>query len=308
VKVFDKTPLPDELLGKVGYVQGDVREYDELERELSDTNLLIHTAIIQIPLINEKKRLGYQVNYAGTENICRLVDETPSIKGMILIGSWHTMGEVGLQGTIDEEFGFRPDKVEERAKLYVLSKIAQESIVRFYDSMSDKIYCVIRSGTILGEGMPEKTAVSIFINNALSGKPLTPFRHSLYRPMLYVAVEDVCLATQCIAEKILTYDTDQRTGSPERIVNIYYPKPITILDVARIVSGAVVKYSAEKITPRIEICCTGSPILFDELSTRQITVDTTRVERLLSPVRLKNPKEVIEGLVKARLADSMSEM
>jgi nucleoside-diphosphate-sugar epimerase len=51
---------------------------------------------------------------------------------LIVTGSWHTIGESELTGTINEEFGYRPDKVEERAKLYVLSKIAQETIVRFY--------------------------------------------------------------------------------------------------------------------------------------------------------------------------------
>jgi len=59
-----------------------------------------------------------------THNICRAVAEEPNIKGMILAGSWHTIGERELSGIIDEEFGFRPDKVEDRTRLYALSKIA----------------------------------------------------------------------------------------------------------------------------------------------------------------------------------------
>lgn len=106
-------------------------------------DLVIHTSIVQIPLINEEKRLGYEVNIVGTQNVCRAVEENARIKGMILTGSWHTIGERGLRGIIDEEFGFRPDKVEDRARLYALSKIAQECIVRFYDEMSDKIYGII---------------------------------------------------------------------------------------------------------------------------------------------------------------------
>jgi hypothetical protein len=35
-----------------------------------------------------------------------------------------------LEGVVDEEFGYRPDKVEERAKIYALSKVCQESVVR----------------------------------------------------------------------------------------------------------------------------------------------------------------------------------
>ena len=98
-------------------------------------------------------------------------------------GSWHTMGERKLRGIVDEEFGFRPDKVEDRARLYALSKIGQETIVRFYDEMSAKTYSIIRMGTVLGADMPKKTAANIFIENGLVGKPLTPYRHSLYRPV-----------------------------------------------------------------------------------------------------------------------------
>jgi len=50
-----------------------------------------------------------------------------------------------------------------------LAKIAQESIVRFYDEMSEKVFGIVRMGTVLGEGMPEKTAANIFITNGLRG-------------------------------------------------------------------------------------------------------------------------------------------
>jgi len=71
--------------------------------------LVIHTAIEQIPSINENKFLGYEVNVIGTQNICRAVEENPNAKGMILTGSWHTVGERELKGIIDEEFGFGPE-------------------------------------------------------------------------------------------------------------------------------------------------------------------------------------------------------
>ena len=127
VRVLDKNPLPKSIERKVEYQQCDIRNYDEVERGLENTDLVIHAAIVQIPLINEEKRLGYEVNVLGTQNVCRVVDENPSIKGMILAGSWHLFGERGLEGVIDEGFGFRPDRVEDRARLYAFSKIAQET-------------------------------------------------------------------------------------------------------------------------------------------------------------------------------------
>ena len=114
----------------------DIRDYTQVKEGLKNVDLVIHTAIIQIPLINENKRLAYEVNFIGTHNVCRAVNELSNVKGMILAGSWHVIGERELRGVVNEEFGFRPDKVEDRARLYALSKIAQEAIVRFYDEMS----------------------------------------------------------------------------------------------------------------------------------------------------------------------------
>jgi nucleoside-diphosphate-sugar epimerase len=41
------------------------------------------------------------------------------------------------------------------------------------------IYGIIRLGTVLGEGMPEKTAANIFIDKGLKGEPLTSYKHRL---------------------------------------------------------------------------------------------------------------------------------
>ena len=213
VKVLD-VKVPKHRFGdSVSFQMCDVRNYVEVEKALEDVDLVIHTAIVQIPVINERRRLGYEVDFLGTQNVCRAVDESSRVKGLILTGSWHTVGERELRGVIDEEFGFRPDKVEGRARLYALAKIAQESVVRFYDEMSEKVFGIIRMGTVLGEGMPEKTAANIFIDSGLRGKPLTPFRHSMFRPMLYVDVDDVCRAYENFASKILNGEVSQEGNS-----------------------------------------------------------------------------------------------
>lgn len=140
IKVLDNKPLPKDLESKVDFQRCDIRNYDEVEKGLRDVELVIHTAIVQIPLINVEKRLGYEVNMLGTQNLCEAVNRIRSIKGLLLAGSWHVVGERELMGVIDEEFGFRPDKVEDRARLYALCKVGQETIVRVYDEMSEKIY------------------------------------------------------------------------------------------------------------------------------------------------------------------------
>jgi nucleoside-diphosphate-sugar epimerase len=55
VKIIDKNPLPRDLRPKVEYQKCDILEYNEIKQALNDVNLVIHTAIVQVPLINEKK-------------------------------------------------------------------------------------------------------------------------------------------------------------------------------------------------------------------------------------------------------------
>ncbi|MGD0204338.1 MAG: NAD(P)-dependent oxidoreductase [Candidatus Bathyarchaeia archaeon] len=303
VKILD-VKAPIEKTAGLVFELCDIRKYEEVAKALADCDLVIHAAIIQIPLINEDKRLGYEVNFLGTANICRTVEECPRVKGMILSGTWHTMGERGLSGVINEEIGFRPDKVEDRARLYVLSKMAQNAIVRFYSEMSDKIYGIIRMGTVLGEGMPEKTAANIFITRGLKGKSLTPYKNSAYRPMLYVDIDDVCQAYEKFARKILNGEFEKSQNSLSHIVNVYYPSPVTILELAGIVRDAIIKYSSGRVDPRIEVIDQGKPLLFNEEDKDKIKVDITKVSRLLGLEKLTSPKESIEKIVKNKLCSN----
>jgi len=301
VKILDVKTPPKDLEKVVTYTRCDIRNHGEVIKGLNDVNLVIHTAIVQIPLINEDKSLGYEVNVIGTQNVCKAVEENPTVKGMILAGSWHTVGERELKGIINEEFGFRPDKVEDRARLYALSKIAQESIVRFYDEMSDKTYGIIRMGTVLGEGMPKKTAANIFIKRGLQGEAITPYKHSMYRPMLYVNIGDICRAFEAYAKKILDNKIEKSGNSLAHIVNVYYPEPITILELAEIVRESIVKCTGGKVRPKIEIVDRDIPPIFAEEDKNQIKVDLTKAKGLLKLERFKSPKESIREIVKPRI-------
>jgi len=301
VKIIDMKK-PSEL-GIFDYAFCDIREREAIEKEIRDVDLVIHAAIVQIPLINEQKRMGYEVNFLGTRNVCDAVDRNPNIKGLILTSSWHTIGEKGLEGVVDEEFGFRPDKVEERARLYALSKIAQECTVRFYDEMSEKIFAVIRMGTVLGEGMPEKTAANIFIDNALNGKPITPFSHSMHRPMFYVDLDDIVKAYDAFIRKILS-DELESTGnnSLEHIVNVYNPEPITIYELAEIVRDTVINQSSGSIIPQIQVINTGQDMIYEKNKKTRLAANMQKALKLLNLKVFKHPRESIEQLVKNRIS------
>jgi nucleoside-diphosphate-sugar epimerase len=303
VKVIDKSPIPKKLEGKAEFASCNILKYKEVVSAVKDVDLVIHSAIVQIPLINEQARLGYAVNFQGIENVCKAVDSTSSIKGMISTGTWHVFGERKLNGVIDESFGFRPDKVEGRARLYVLSKIAQEVTVRYYDEMSSKTYGVIRMGTVLGEEMPEKTAAKIFIYKGLAGEPLTPFRQSMYRPMLYVDINDVCEAYRIYALKILNNEVHEEGGSLAHVVNLCSSEPITIIDLARIVKKAIFELTKGKVKSEIDIVDSGGPILYDACDKAKLKVDNSKVYNFLGMKRLRDPQESLRRIIKNALRD-----
>jgi nucleoside-diphosphate-sugar epimerase len=301
VKLLDVRPPNHKLEGHAIFEMCDVRDYEDVKKSLEAVDLVIHAAIVQIPLINRQKRLAYEVNFLGTQNVCRAVDENTQTKGLILSGSWHALGERGLGGVIDEEFGFRPDKVEDRARLYALTKIAQESVVRFYDEMSEKIFGIIRMGTVLGKGMPEKTAANIFIENGLAGKPLTPYKHAMFRPMLYVDIDDVCRAYENFAGKIINDEIDKKRSSLAHIFNVYYPIPVTIIELAEMIKEAIIEFSKGKIRPEIAMTDTGQPCLFNEDYKKSITVDISKALKLLGLKKLKSSRESIEKIVELKI-------
>ncbi len=152
VRVADLSP-PNKPLENVEFRRCDVRDGYSVSECLEGASVAVNTAIVQIPRINEEPVLGYQVNVLGAQNICEAVARSDGVAGLVQAGTWHTIGETGLEGIVDEEFGYRPDKVEERAKIYALSKVCQESVVRLYSHMyPGKSYVVLRTGTVLGPG------------------------------------------------------------------------------------------------------------------------------------------------------------
>jgi UDP-glucose 4-epimerase len=288
--------------GTYEFVACDIRNYDEVAEALTGVDLVIHTAIIQIPQINEERRLGYEVNILGSQNVCEAVRNSPIAKGMILAGSWHTIGERKIEGVIDEKFGFRPDMVEDRARLYALSKIGQEAIVRMYhETERNKVYGVIRIGTVLGNGMPPQSAANLFIENGLKGRPLTPFEHSMHRPMLYVDIHDVCDVFESFAAKILGRAIPSKSSSDD-VYNAYYPEPVTILELAHIVKQCIKTETSGRIDPPVRIISGGGQeTIFSPADKSKIVVNIGKLREVVGSKTMTSPEESVRRIVRDRL-------
>ena len=82
---------------------------------------------------------------------------------------------------------------------------------------------------------------------------------------------------------------------------MYYPEPITILELAEIVRDAIVKYSDGKISPKIEVVDTGQSSMFSEEDKKLVRSDVSKALNFLGLGRLKSPSESIEEIVKLRI-------
>ena len=302
VSTMDVIPQPESLKSlNIQHKLIDITNRETLKTKIGSPDVIIHTAIIQIPKITEDKKLGYDVNVVGTQNLCEIVSSTSKILGMILISSWHTYGERDLTGTIREDVGYFPDNVEDRAKLYALSKTIQECILRFYDEKeTGKIYGAIKIGTALGENMPKGTAANIFINKALSGEPITPFKHSMNRPMFYVSVNDVCNVIEKYIDYIINQDK-QNVNNIEHIMNVAYPDPISILDLANFVQKSVQNISDGEINPKVSIIDKSIPEIGDPDDKNKIHLDISKIKNYLEINSLEKPEDTINKLVKYRM-------
>jgi nucleoside-diphosphate-sugar epimerase len=296
VTILDRVP-PRYFKGK--FKECDIRDKTSLTSAIDGFDLVVNTAIIQVPEINEKKRLGYEVNVVGTQNICEAVESTKSIKGLLHTSSWHVFGESGLRGTVSEEFGFHPERIEDRARLYAFSKIAQESVIQMTSAMSSKAYGIIRLGTVLGEGMPKLTAANLFIENALKGEPMTPFSHTQYRPMLYVDVQDVSLAFNRLAARILSGN-----GKAVDVVNLVWEQPITIIGLARIVRTKLLKLTHGRIKARIQVIDKGVKPIYQISDRERFKANNSKARDLLGR-NLTNPQQSIERILGERLGSHM---
>jgi UDP-glucose 4-epimerase len=278
----------------------DIRDKKSLSESLTGFDLVINAAIIQLPRINEIKREAYEVNVLGVQNLCETVETTSSIKGLLHTSSWHVLGERDSSGVLDEEFGIRPEKTKNNARLYALCKISQEAIIQVISEMSSKSYGILRLGTILGEQMSKQTAASIFIDNAIRGRPMTPYRHTQYRPMLFVDIEDVCKAFETFSTMVLTNDCNL-AKSKATILNLLWPHSVTIMELAQLTQVQIKLLDQEK-EPRIRIIDKGIPSLYKRRDKDRIKVDITKTRKALGMNRLISPQQSIERIIRNRLS------
>lgn len=147
VVVLDLEPVPGEFTGNVEFIQGDLRDYETLNRACADVDAVIHAAaIVDWGVRSEEEVLG--VNVTGTENVVRVCREN-KIRYLVHTSSLDAVYSGKPLLDIDESQPY-PDK---HATAYCRSKFLSEKIVLEAND-SDLHTCVLRPSDIYGESDP----------------------------------------------------------------------------------------------------------------------------------------------------------
>ena len=306
VTTFDVFPQPKLLQNyNIEHKICDVTNFNQLQEKIETTSIIVHTVATNLANIPSNS-LAYDINIKGIQNVCETVSKNESIRGMILCSSWHVYGDQDISGDINEDYGYRPDKVEERAKIYALSKVIQDCIVRFFGKKQDeKIFGIFRLGTILDYNMRNGTAAGKFITKALAGDDVTPYKHSMNKPMFFVSMNDVCKSFKSFIDYILTKDK-KNIGDVDHIFNLMYPTSMKIIDLANSIIDSVKKNSNGKILPKLSIVDLGIEETDSQIVEKSAQIDISKIKECLNISSLTKPEDVVDQIIRSRL-DKMDE-
>ena len=250
--------------------------------------------------------MGYEVNVGGTENICKLVAQNPNIMGLIFLSTMRVFGERNFSNLVNEESTLQPNANRDWSKLYILSKIVGESIVKLFDEIyPNKLFGILRMSTVLGNSMGTDFFLNSFIDNGINGQKITPFKQSLHRPVFLIHIDDVCRSLRIIICKLKKNKKFLRENQ-SHVINLSYPEPMTILDLAKTVRDSVKKYSLNKISPQVKIIDKGITNEYNKGDKQRAKYDISKLRRVLGIKNLIEPKKEIQHEIQKRLTVHLS--
>lgn len=146
VTLFDKASLDaQDLIGKVKFIKGDVREYNIVEKAIKNQDYVIHAAAA-LP-IQQSKELIYSVNVNGTKNVLK-ASKKYRVKRVIYI-STTAVYKIDQPHPVDENGLIEP------IGHYGGSKIKAEEVCHQYQKKGLSVI-IVRPKTFLG---PERLGV-----------------------------------------------------------------------------------------------------------------------------------------------------
>lgn len=157
-----------DVLNKVKIVRGNITNISMLRKTLSDYNpdYIIHLA--SMPLANlalENPEEAFNSIIYGTHLIIQMVRDLPSLKRLVYISSSMAYGDFKYE-PVDEEHPKNPKDT------YGALKYSTEILIQSFCKLYNVDYVIIRPTAVYGPYDGNKRVLSIFLKNAMQGKPI----------------------------------------------------------------------------------------------------------------------------------------
>ena len=156
------------LDGRVAIYRGSTHDQDCLRRALSDfsPNIIIHLAAM--PLANlaiEHPEEAMQTILTGTANLMQLSRYLSDLERVVYVSSSMVYGDF-VRIPVQE------DDPKDPKEVYGAIKLSGELMVRSFGRLYDIDHSIVRPSAVYGPTDNNRRVLGIFIENALSGKPL----------------------------------------------------------------------------------------------------------------------------------------
>ncbi|MBS3122411.1 SDR family NAD(P)-dependent oxidoreductase [Candidatus Woesearchaeota archaeon] len=156
------------LKNRVTIVKGDIRHKGLLSATLKkyQPKIVVHLAAVPIATISDQlSEDATEVNLNGTINVIEAIKDMDFVKRFVYTSSSMIYGDFQYVPA-DEEHPKNPKGV------YGATKLSGEIITKSFCSMYKKEYVIIRPSAVYGPTDANKRVSQIFVEEALSGKPL----------------------------------------------------------------------------------------------------------------------------------------
>ena len=160
IRIFDIQPYSGIKNEKIRYVQGDIRNYNEVEKACEGVTLVIHSAAI-IDWGTQPESVVFEINTGGTENVIKACLKN-NVNNLVYTSSLDAVFTGKPLVNIDETQPYPAKPVTS----YCESKIRSEKLIHEAQSESLKT-CILRPSDIYGEADPYH--IDSLINMAKTG-------------------------------------------------------------------------------------------------------------------------------------------
>jgi UDP-glucose 4-epimerase len=203
---------------KVRKVQGDVRDWELVEKEVADSDLVLHFAsVIGVRKVIDHARETIDTIAIGTRNVLEAARKNCQLERLVYISTSEVYGNI-LNATEGEAASVGTNNDPRLS--YAAAKLLGEHMVWAYHRDFGLPTVIIRPFNIYGPMRKASHAIAIFVVKALANQDITLYGDgSQLRSWCYI--DDFCDGVIACLDRAKAEGEDFNLGNPKTAATIY---------------------------------------------------------------------------------------